>query len=178
MIISVSDLKAANSAFGAKYSDTELERKLNALELMIRKYTNNKFQKVNIRFTGESSEDKVYGDTTYFAVGDTVEISQTDDINDGLYLISAVDSEYLQLDTTLFDYDENVVTKIIYPYDIQEGIINLMLWDVNNREKTGVKSESISRHSVTYFDLDKNNQVMGYPVSLLGFLKPYMKARF
>lgn len=32
--------------------------------------------------------------------------------------------------------------------------------------------------SVTYVDYDANNQVMGYPVSLLGFLKPYMKARF
>jgi hypothetical protein len=177
MIISVSDLKSANSAFSS-LSDTDLERKLSALELMIRKYTNNKFQKKNIRFTGESIGDKVYGTTTYFAVGDTVEISQTDDINDGLYQVSAVDSEYLQLDTDLFDYEENVVTKIVYPYDLQEGIINLMLWDVKNREKTGVKSESISRHSVTYFDLDKSNQVMGYPVSLLGFLKPYMKARF
>ena len=31
---------------------------------------------------------------------------------------------------------------------------------------------------VTYYDQDASNTVMGYPVSLLGFLKPYRKARF
>ena len=46
------------------------------------------------------------------------------------------------------------------------------------RPKTGVKSETLSRYSATYFDQDANNQVMGYPVALLGFLKPYIKARF
>ena len=29
-----------------------------------------------------------------------------------------------------------------------------------------------------YYDVNEENQVMGYPVSLLGFLKPYIKARF
>jgi hypothetical protein len=58
------------------------------------------------------------------------------------------------------------------------GIINLMKWEKNNRDKVGVKSETISRHSVTYFDQDASNQVMGYPVSLLGFLELYKKARF
>ena len=29
-----------------------------------------------------------------------------------------------------------------------------------------------------YKSQDANNQVMGYPVALLGFLKPYIKARF
>ena len=47
-----------------------------------------------------------------------------------------------------------------------------------NKIGEGVKSETLSRYSVTYFDQDANNQVMGYPVALLGFLKPYMKARF
>ena len=47
-----------------------------------------------------------------------------------------------------------------------------------NRPKTGIKSETLSRHSVTYFDQDANNQVMGYPVTLLGFLKPYIKVDF
>ena len=53
-----------------------------------------------------------------------------------------------------------------------------MLWEIENRSKVGIKSETLSRHSVTYFDLDKTNQVMGYPVSLLGFLEKYKKVRF
>ena len=70
------------------------------------------------------------------------------------------------------------MTKVVYPEDIKVGIINLLKYEVEMRDKVGIKSETISRHSVTYFDSDANNQVMGYPVSLLGFLKPYMKARF
>ena len=58
------------------------------------------------------------------------------------------------------------------------GVLELLKWDIKNRPKTGVKSETLSRYSVTYFDQDANNQVMGYPVALLGFLKPYIKARF
>ena len=53
-----------------------------------------------------------------------------------------------------------------------------MKYECNMRDKVGIKSESISRHSVTYYDVNEENQVMGYPVSLLGFLKPYIKARF
>jgi hypothetical protein len=49
---------------------------------------------------------------------------------------------------------------------------------MDNRDKVGVQSESISRHSVTYYDQTGNNTVMGYPVALVGFLKPYKKARF
>ena len=44
--------------------------------------------------------------------------------------------------------------------------------------KMGVQSETISRHSVTYYNLDGNTSSMGYPVALLGFLKPYKRARF
>ena len=82
------------------------------------------------------------------------------------------------MDRPLFSIDHNLVTKVEYPVDVQMGVINLMKWEITYRNKVGIKSESLSRHSVTYFDQDANNQVMGYPVSLLGFLEPYKKARF
>ena len=81
------------------------------------------------------------------------------------------------VDGDLFDYPLNTVTKVQYPVDIQKGVIDLMLWEKENRSKVGVKSETLSRHSVTYYDQDANNSKMGYPVALLGFLTPYMKAR-
>lgn len=68
--------------------------------------------------------------------------------------------------------------EIVYPADIKLGVINLLKWELDMREKTGVESESISRHSVTYQAQDGTNTVMGYPASLMGFLKPYMKAQF
>jgi hypothetical protein len=67
---------------------------------------------------------------------------------------------------------------VVYPADIKMGAVNLMKWELNNRDKVGVSSETISRHSVTYFDLTGDNSIMGYPKSLLGFLRPYKKARF
>lgn len=65
-----------------------------------------------------------------------------------------------------------------YPMDVKMGVVNLMKWELNNREKVGVASETISRHSVTYFDMSEGNSTMGFPVALLGFLKPYKRARF
>lgn len=65
-----------------------------------------------------------------------------------------------------------------YPMDVKMGAVNLLKWELNNRDKVGVASESISRHSVTYFDMAGDNSIMGYPKALMGFLKPYMKARF
>ena len=67
---------------------------------------------------------------------------------------------------------------IAYPADVKMGVVNLLKWEMANRDKVGVASETISRHSVTYFNMDEQNATMGYPASLLGFLKPYMKARF
>jgi hypothetical protein len=99
-------------------------------------------------------------------------------VNDGLYVLKSVDNVSVVVDRPLFTVGHNLVTKVEYPADVKLGLINLLKWDFGNRDKVGIKSETISRHSVTYFDLDSSNQVMGYPVSLLGFLESYKKARF
>jgi hypothetical protein len=65
-----------------------------------------------------------------------------------------------------------------YPADVKMGVLDMLKWDLENRKKVGIQSETISRHSVTYFNMDGDNSVMGYPKALLGFLKPYMRARF
>ena len=54
----------------------------------------------------------------------------------------------------------------------------MMKWELENRDKVGVASETISRHSVTYFDMNGDNSIVGYPKAVIGFLKPFMKARF
>ena len=70
------------------------------------------------------------------------------------------------------------LTEGEYPMDVKMGVVNLLKWELDMRDKVGVASESISRHSVTYVDQTGANTLMGYPVSLMGFLKPYKKARF
>lgn len=65
-----------------------------------------------------------------------------------------------------------------WPADVKMGVVNLLKWEITNRAKVGVQSESISRHTVNYFDMGRDNSEMSYPVSLLGFLQPYCRARF
>lgn len=154
-----------------------LSMKLDAIESLIRSYTNNNFQNRAMRIEVPASNGVLIGRSLYFKVGDTIQISQSL-VNDGLYVITEITDSTIAVDRELYDFPVHVVTKVVYPADVQKGAIDLMLWEKENRQKVGIKSETISRHSVTYYDQDTNNQVMGYPVSLLGFLKPYMKARF
>ena len=65
-----------------------------------------------------------------------------------------------------------------YPMDVKMGVVNMLKWELDNRDKVGIQSESISRHSVTYFNMDGDNSIMGFPGALMGFLKPYKRARF
>lgn len=176
MIMTVDELK--------KYVDTKekapvLEAKLQALELLIRKYTNNNFQDRNRRFVAPVDVTGFQYASELFKVGDTIQVSESR-YNDGLYTIKAVDldNRHIEVNEELVSESVVMVTKIVYPTDIKLGVANMLSWDLNNRDKVGVQSETISRHSVTYFNMDGDNSLMGYPKSLLGFLKPYMKARF
>lgn len=179
MIISVDELKEMCPELENE-SESILQKKLNALEILIRKYTNNNFQNRNVRFTASSISGNYLNIVSPFIkVGDTVQISESK-VNDGLYVVDMVKADRIRVkeEHHLFLVDHNLVTKVEYPDDIKVGIANLMKWEYGTRNKVGIKSETLSRHSVTYYDQDKNNQVMGYPVSLLGFLDAYKKARF
>lgn len=177
MIITVDEL-LTYPAFSGQDPDI-LEKKLEGVENLIRKYTNNNFQNRNIRFYASSEGMILDNVSPYLKVGDTVQISQSG-VNDGLYVITAINMDQMKttLNKSMFTMDWNLVTKVEYPFDVVMGVINLMQWEISNREKVGIKQETLSRHSVTYFDQDKDNTVMGYPVSLLGFLDLYKKARF
>ena len=76
------------------------------------------------------------------------------------------------------DFQRCLTAEGEYPPDVKMGVVNMLNWDLSNRDKVGIQSETLSRHSVTYFNMDGDNSTMGYPKSLLGFLKPYMRARF
>ena len=105
----------------------------------------------------------------YIKKGDTVQISESK-LNNGLYLFSN--------NMELMDEEHCMVTKVVYPMDVKMGAANMLKWDLENRDKVGIQSETISRHAVTYFNMDGDNSTVGYPKSLVGFLKPYKKARF
>ncbi len=174
MIISVENLRQYIST---EEQDSVLEAKLQALETLIRKYTNNNFQKRGVRVECPVSSQKLLSDYALLGIGDTVQISQSI-YNDGVYTVITKKDSFITLNADLTDESKVVATKVEYPADIVMGAVNMLKWDLENRSKVGVQSESISRHSVTYFNMDGDNSLIGYPKSLVGFLKPYMKARF
>lgn len=175
MIISTKELK---EYLTTDETDSVLEGQLQALELLIRKYTNNNFQQRNIRFRCPVMATKLYLETDFLQVGDTIQISNSL-YSDGVYDIKKKEEEgFLDVGKILFDESEVLVTRIDYPMDVKMGVVNMLKWDLENRDKVGIQSETISRHSVTYFNMDGDNSTIGFPKSLIGFLKPYMKARF
>ncbi len=65
-----------------------------------------------------------------------------------------------------------------WPMVIKLGVARMMEWDLGIGTKAGIAAETISRHSVTYESMTEDNSINGYPKRLMGFLRPYMKARF
>ncbi len=153
-----------------------LVMKLEAIESLIRSYSNNNFQVRAMRMEAPSIHGGLLGHSRYFQVGDTVQISQSM-VNDGLYVVTEMTDTAVRVDKILYDSPLNTVTKVAYPPDVQKGAMDMLSWEKDNRKKVGIQSEKLSRHTVTYFNQDSDNQVMGYPASLLGFLRPYMKPR-
>ncbi len=174
MLISANELKEMPKF--ANYDASELEREMLAIEQAIRSYTNNNFQDFGKRIECKSVDGELIGFCKYFKEGDTLEINKSQ--NAGLYVVSSIAENAIKLDREIYDEDYNLVTKVQYPADVINGALGLLDWKLTKSDKVGVQSETISRHSVTYANLDGTNSVMGYPISLFGFLKPYKKARF
>ncbi len=172
MVVSVRD---ALEYLKKDVSENELERKINAIESLIRDETNNNFQMRRMRFYAPSEQEGVIGSSPFLEPGDTVEINES--INEGIYTVVKIENGIIGLDRKLYAAGCNMVTKVVYPEAVKEGVLNMLQWELNMRSKTGIKSETLSRHSVTYFDMDAANSIDGYPASLLGFLEPYYKAR-
>lgn len=157
-----------------------LEVKLQALELAIRGYTNNNFQKRAFRAVAAAvaeGNQLLTVAPSPFKAGDTLQISDSD-FNAGLVTVKAVANGIITVNEELYDESGVVITKVVYPADVKFGVANMLKWQLENADKFGVQSETISRHSVTYFDMSGDNSSIGFPKALTGFLKPYMKARF
>lgn len=161
-------------------TEQALEVKLQALELLIRGYTNNNFQKRAFRAVAAAVAEGNQLMTVApnpFKVGDTLQISDSE-LNAGLVTVKAIAGGVITVNEELYDESGVVITKVVYPADVKIGVANMLKWQLENGEKIGVQTETISRHSVTYFNMDGDNSTVGYPKALTGFLRPYMKARF
>lgn len=174
MIISVENAKRLLNLEG--WTDEKIRMKLDAIEQTIRAYTNNNFQNRAIRSNCSVIDGLLYGVTVGFSVGDTVQISESK-YNGGLHTIIAIDEERESIEIEGLNENEFPVllTKIEYPADVIDCCVNLMEWELKGREKVGIKSETLSRHSVTYED--SASMFRGYPKGILSAVGHYRKAR-
>ena len=190
MLVSIEDVMQLDEYAGANPDD--VKRKINAIESAIRAYTNNNFIVRGARITAPAVDGAVQGTSPYIKAGDRVylarsariedenghEVAYPVDANHGLYDVVSVDGGITTLDEQLYDSDVNDVFAVHYPEAIKAGVIDLLKWDAMGRDKVGISSETISRHSVSYYQFNDSEMVMGYPAALMGFLKPFVKARF
>lgn len=175
MIISVEKAKELIQ-IPENWTNEKLERKLKAIEQTIRRYTNNNFQDTAFRVTADIVGGLFGADRiAHFAIGDTVQISETW-VNKGLYTIASCDDTTFTVEEDVLEEDAVLVTKIDYPEDVVDCALNLLEWDINHRDKIGVKSETLSRHSVTYED--SASMFNGYPKGILNAVDLYKKVRF
>lgn len=176
MIITSEKIKSLYPQF-LNISQEVIDYKMEAIENAIREYTNNNFQVRSIRELAFCKGDKLlFDDVPMFKKGDTVQISKSG-VNDGVYTISSIDGNSATINKELYSDVVGVVTLVKYPAMIVQGAVNLLEWDCFSRDKVGIASETISRHSVSYQQYDGANTIEGYPSMLFGFCKPFMRAR-
>lgn len=169
--------------------DAVLEAMLQALELTIRRYTNNNFQSRGLRVEADIIDGEFHtGVTAPFVAGDTVMISESNKQADMLCTVKEVKDGSFTVNEDVTDEDDVLVTKVVYPADVKLGAANIIDWQLRNQAMNSgdtsnapVASETISRHSVSYVtdatEADLSSE-FGVPRKHVAFLKGYKKARF
>lgn len=176
MIITPEKLKALYRNF-EDVNEEVLRYKLEAIEGAIRAYTNNSFQVRSVRALGYSKGNKLMlEDIPVFKVDDTIQISKPY-ANAGVYRVVNIENNTITIDKEIYEETVNLITLVKYPASIIQGAINVLEWDCFKRDKTGIASETISRHSISYQQYDGTNTISGYPSALFGFCEPFMRAR-
>ena len=159
------------------------------MELSIRRYTNNNFQKRGYRVVADIRANVFMSESlTPFEVGDTIMVSESDLQSDCLAVVKETEDLAFVTDSDWADDNDVLVTKVEYPADVKFGVANIIKWQLRSeaaamgdRTAMPVQSETLSRYSVTYAadasesDIDLS---LGVPKKLTSFLKLYKKARF
>lgn len=177
MIISLSDAQQINS------SVTQAD--LDAFEQTIRQLTANTFQVKGVRahgitIAGDAVSFKRDELTKSIIEGDTLEMHGAG-ANDGLYTVKAKTEHHITLDRpprVSGSFPNAILSLVVYPADIRAGVIKLLQYDAKMGSKVGVKSETVSRMSTTYYDVNSSESMSGYPANLMSFIKKYEKMRW
>lgn len=152
---------------------------LDGIETAIRQMTNNPFQNRKarfheLRFDGETTAT-VNQNVEGLRKGDTIQVSGSK-WNDGLYVIKDIEENSLTFEEARFFTGgdrQAFITKIEYPPDIVAGVKKLLKYDAKMTDKIGLKSETVSRMSKTYYDQNSTETVNGYPAALMSFINKH-----
>ena len=176
MIITLGDARAID--------DSITQEDLDAFEVAFRSLTNNSFQNKHIRFkdiefVGENLiavKDPIVGIKT----GDTIEVNYSH-YNDGLYVVEELTGKQIKVQGKPFfvaNTSGSMITLVQYPADVKAGLKKILSYNLKMADKIGIKSETISRMSTTYYDVNASETVDGYPAALVSFLQKYEKMRW
>ena len=176
MIITLGDARAID--------DSITQEDLDAFEVAFRSLTNNSFQNKHIRFkdiefVGENLiavKDPIAGIKT----GDTIEVNYSH-YNDGLYVVEELTGKQIKVQGKPFfvaNTSGSMLTLVQYPADVKAGLKKILSYNLKMADKIGIKSESISRMSTTYYDVNASETVDGYPAAMVSFLQKYEKMRW
>lgn len=129
----------------------------------------------------------------YLHVGDTLEVYGTG-VNDGVFEIESLEPVIDESDPAASEYVIKVrlpedfafvegdfggsLVKVHYPADIASGMLRLISYDKTMSDKIGVKQETVSRLSVTYFDQLGTDTTEGYPTAYMSFLIKYRRMKW
>lgn len=189
MVTLITTLEKAKQLLGISDTskDLDIKEKLKSLEVTIRNLTNNKFLDIRVRasrtltFDAESKTITITGDNFLskgFRIGDSIDIDECL-LNKGIFTIATVTNSSITVVEDIFDEESRtLVTKIVYPYDLVQGVIKLIQYDLKMGDKIGVKRETVARYSVDYYDINSTESIEGYPAALMKFLNKYKKLRW
>lgn len=175
MIMSLEELEKYIDV--SEYDDDSISSNLESIESLIRKASNNNFNVKSYRVKTKIEGGIIKTTSKFFEAGDTLQISRSI-YNDGIYTVKEKTEEGIIVNALLYDEQEIYITKVKYPQDIKKGAATLLKYDLEERGKQFVQSETLSRYSVRYNNEGMNDTFYGYPKSLMSFIAPYRKARF
>ena len=148
MIISVDELREYVTT---DKTDKELTALLEALEISVRKRTNNNFQKRAFRHSADLIEGVFISDgTILFKQGETVQISRSK-FNDGLYTIASVDNKTFTVNESVYDENNILVTKIEYPSDVVMGVVDIIKWKLKNEAENSNDKKKVCAYSLKHY---------------------------
>ncbi len=187
MLMAVEELK---TYIQTEDTDAVLAGRLSALELTIRRYTNNNFINRGYMIEADIRGGVFISEALIpFEVGDTVMIANAKLQNGCLCTVKEVSGDTtFAVNERVADEDNVLIYLVDYPLDVKIGAVNILKWQLRNeaansgdKSQKAIQSESLSRYSVTYAADSTETDIsadFGVPKKLVAFLKMYKKARF